>query len=137
MRSTCGVLMPNDAHSTGGPPSSAEIIAALKVSTGLSEKELIALAIAPLDREASLEQKCSALKRALTIAEAFDERVTEEAASGGHISSEANEAHRFYTRVALIAVMAFLEAVGASKRNARPFTLGRLVRGLAELDDSG
>jgi hypothetical protein len=112
---------------------SAELIAMAKAS-GLSEEELFSWAIAPSDPLASNEEKIAALRRALGIAEALDEQATEYASKQGAYDPEQD--HRLYTRLALAAIIEFLKAIGAGSRE-RPSTLWRLLRGLAELDDSG
>jgi hypothetical protein len=140
--------MPKDADPTdekvGLAP--AEVIASLEALTGVTgQKELLDLATAALDRGASLEQKAAALKRNLVIAEAFDAKARQDFATEdgrkriADKGANENEIKRFFTRVSLVAVMEFLEAIGVSQRDRHrhPITLWRLVRGLAELDDSG
>ena len=98
-------------------------------------EELIAMAIAPLDRSATLEQKLDALATTLGIAETLDSHLRH--ASRGNSEHATLENERLPVRVALIAVMEFLTAAGIAKRGGFPITLWHLVHGLNELDDSG
>ena len=97
-------------------------------------KELVAKAIAPLDRSATLEEKLDALATNLGRAEALSSMLRH--ASKENHEHATLENKRLPVRVALIATMEFLTAAGVGNKRT-PKTLWRLLKGLAELDDSG
>ena len=97
-------------------------------------KELVERAIAPLDRSTTLEQKLDALATNLEIAETLDSALRHASKENSEHVTPANK--RLPIRVALMATMEFLVAAGVGNRRT-PKTLWRLLKGLAELDDSG
>jgi hypothetical protein len=97
-------------------------------------EELVDMAIAPLDRSATLEQKLDAFVTNLGIAEALDSALRHASRENSEHVTLANK--RLPIRVALMVTMEFLVAAGVGNRRT-PKTLWRLLKALAELDDSG
>ena len=116
-------------------PKVAKIVTqATKPSCRPTPKEIYAEATAPLEKNATLEDKLDAFVSKLVLAETLDSSLRHAGKDNPEHETPANK--RVSVQAALIATLQFLIATGVGNKR-QPKTLWRLHKALAELDDSG